>query len=185
VPEAPAERLLGSHHPQREVLQVPRHAHSPALVAEMALDLAEDRGDGVAGQARVAVGVEAVDRLHQAQRSHLHEVVGRLVDGAVALGEPDGERHVAHDQPVTGGDVAFAAEALEQGAVRFVLARPGTAAVRSRFRDASRTSVACDTPRHGPSQRLANMSAGQVGRTPERGGVLGRSGGYGTSGGGG
>ena len=55
----------------RQLLQVARHAHGPALVAEVALELAEDRRDGERRERRLARGVEAVDRLEQAERRDL------------------------------------------------------------------------------------------------------------------
>ena len=64
---------------QRELLEVARDPHGPRAVAEVALDLAEDRRDRVARERHLARQVEAVDRLHEAQRRDLEEVVERLL----------------------------------------------------------------------------------------------------------
>ncbi len=72
----------GAVDPQRKLLEVARHAHGPRPVAEVALDLAQDRGDRVGGERDLALDVEAVDRLDQAQRGDLHEVVQRLLAAA-------------------------------------------------------------------------------------------------------
>ena len=83
-----------------ELLQVARHAHGPALVAEVALELAEDRRDRERGERGLALRVEAVDRLQQAERGDLHEVVERLAAALVAAGELAGERQEALDERV-------------------------------------------------------------------------------------
>ena len=83
---------------QRELLQVARDAHRPGPVAEVALDLAEDRRHGVAGERDLAVEVEAVDRLDEAERRDLEEVVERLLGALVAARELAGERQEALDE---------------------------------------------------------------------------------------
>ena len=67
---------------QRELLQVARDAHRPRAVAEVALDLAEDRRHRVAREGDVARQVEAVDRLDEAQAGDLEEVVEAAPRGA-------------------------------------------------------------------------------------------------------
>ena len=81
-----------------ELLEVARHADGPRPVAEVALELAEDRRDGVAREGDVALGVEAVDRLDQAERRDLDEVLQRLLGALVATRELAGERQEALDQ---------------------------------------------------------------------------------------
>src|SRR5919205_833529 len=85
-------------HAQCELLEVARHPHRPRAVAEVALDLAEDRGHRVAGEGHLAVEIEAVDGLHQPQAGHLEEVVEGLVGALVAAGELAGERQEALDE---------------------------------------------------------------------------------------
>src|SRR3712207_8947158 len=55
----------------------------------------EDRRDRVAGERDLAGRVEAVDRLDQAQRRDLHEVVERLVGALVAARQLAGQREEA------------------------------------------------------------------------------------------
>src|SRR6266516_4067736 len=57
-----------------QLLQAARHPHRPALVAEVALDLADDVRRRVGRQLDPSVEVEAVDRLDQADRADLDEV---------------------------------------------------------------------------------------------------------------
>ena len=99
---------------ERALLQIARHMQSPALVAERALELAEDRRRRVARELGSAAGLEAVDRLDQPEAGDLHEVVERLVGVAVAEREVAGERDEALDQLVAGSDVAVAVVAHEE-----------------------------------------------------------------------
>src|SRR5450432_3434455 len=73
---------------QRELqlLEPPRHADGPALVPEVPLDLAHDRGRGVGRELDAALKVESVDRLDQPDGRDLGEVVEPLA----AVAEPAG-----------------------------------------------------------------------------------------------
>src|SRR5207248_8411327 len=73
--------------PHVQLLEAAWHAHGPAAVAEMSLDLADDVRRGVGGQLDAAREVEAVDRLDQADRADLHQVVELLAAVGVASGE--------------------------------------------------------------------------------------------------
>jgi len=99
---------------QRHLLQVSRDAHRPRAVAEVALDLAEDGGDGVAGERDLAVEVEAVDGLDQPERGDLHEVVERLLRALVTTGQLAGEREEALDEHLAVDGVAPVQVALEE-----------------------------------------------------------------------
>src|SRR3954468_15206919 len=79
----------------RELLQVARHAHRPAAVAEVALEFAQDRGHGKARERGLAVRVEAVDGLQQAEARDLHQVVERLAAALIAACELAGKRQEA------------------------------------------------------------------------------------------
>src|SRR4051812_31361899 len=105
----------------RELLQVARDAHRPAAVAEVALELAQDGGDGETRERRLATWVKAVDRLQQAEAGDLDQVVQRLSPALVAAGELAGERQEATDQRGAGRLVAVVG-ALQQRAVG---TRPG------------------------------------------------------------
>ena len=85
-----------------QLLQRARHADGPALVAEVALDLADHVGRGVGGERHLAVQLEAVDRLDQADRAHLLDVLQRLAAAGVAAGQRAHERQVALDQLARG-----------------------------------------------------------------------------------
>src|SRR5207249_604726 len=75
----------------------PGDAHGPALVAEMALQLADDRWRGVGGELESPLRVEAVDGFQEPDRRHLDEVV----EGLAPVGEAPGE---VLGQPEMGGD---------------------------------------------------------------------------------
>ena len=52
-----------------------RHAQHPSAVAEMALDLAEDRRDREARERGATVELVAVDRLHEPEARDLDQIV--------------------------------------------------------------------------------------------------------------
>ena len=58
------------------------------MVAEVALELSEDGGDGKARERESALGVEPLDRLEQAERGDLLEIVGFLA-AAITASELD------------------------------------------------------------------------------------------------
>ncbi len=87
-------------HPQ--LLQPPRHPDGPALVAEVALDLADDRGRRVGGELHAAIGVEAVDGLDEPDRADLDEVLEGLAAVAEAAGAVLDQRQVQVHQRVAG-----------------------------------------------------------------------------------
>ena len=71
---------------QVQLLQTAGDPDRPALVAEVALQLADDGRCGVGGELDLTVRVEPVDRLHQADRSDLHEILNW--EGCYGLEEP-------------------------------------------------------------------------------------------------
>ena len=64
----------------------------------MALYLAQDRGRGVGGELKSAVGVKAVEGLDEADRAHLDEVVERLATVLELAREEAHEVEVAHHE---------------------------------------------------------------------------------------
>ncbi|GAC1379391.1 MAG: hypothetical protein NVSMB48_02820 [Marmoricola sp.] len=82
-------------------------------------DLPADRGPGIGVEAHAAVGIEAVDRVDQADRAHLHDVVMHLaswmdvMDTAVHQREVGVDRLVAELAAVR-RSVGFATEATEE-----------------------------------------------------------------------
>jgi hypothetical protein len=108
------------------VVQTARHAHRPDAVAEMALQLAEDGRRGEGGEGDAALGVEAVDRVHQPQARHLEKVVEGLVRAAVALGEAFREGQVAPHELLARRGVARPDEVVPEPLLAGeVLLRPG------------------------------------------------------------
>ena len=103
-----------------ELLDAAAGAHGPALVAEVPLQLADDRPGREGGEVDAAGRVEPVDRLDQRHRRHLHEVVQRLAPVEEASGELVG-------QPEVGGDQLLACGRIEGWTVRSrgVRQRPG------------------------------------------------------------
>ncbi len=103
-----AAQLLGQLGGRRadlhaQLLQAARHPDRPALVAEVALDLADDRRGRVGRELHAAVGVEAVDRLDQADRADLDEVLERLTAVAEAPRAVLDQRQVQVHEVVAGG----------------------------------------------------------------------------------
>jgi hypothetical protein len=88
--------------------------HRPAVVAEVALELAEHRRHRVGGERGLPRRVEAVDRLDQPERGDLHEVVEWLVGAPVAPRHAAGERQEARDELLARGLVAVAVIADEE-----------------------------------------------------------------------
>jgi hypothetical protein len=84
----------------------------PALVAEVAPELAENGGCGVAREPVAATGLEAINRLDQAKARDLDQVVQRLVPVRVAKRQVTGERQEALYQLLPRRDVAIVVVAL-------------------------------------------------------------------------
>ena len=77
-------------------------------IAEVALELTEDRGDRVSVKARAAGRIEAVERLQHPQAGDLEEVIDPLTSAAVAKGEAAREGKVVLGELLTGGPAACA-----------------------------------------------------------------------------
>ena len=97
-----------------ELLQVARDPHRPAPVPEVALDLADDRRHGERRERGLARRVEAIDRLDQAERRHLDQVLERLAAVPVPTRQRMGERQEPHDELIPRGPVPFAVVAHEK-----------------------------------------------------------------------
>ena len=80
----------------------------------MPLDLADDVRRRVGGQLDTALEVEAVDRLDQADRTDLDQVVELLAAVRVAPRERPHERHVPLDQLLARGQVAVVVVGAQQ-----------------------------------------------------------------------
>ena len=114
----------------RELLQTTRYAHAPALVAEMAFDLAQDSGCRKRRELESALGVKAVDSLEQTQIADLHEVVERLAAILKFVGKKPYQVHMGHDELFAGVRITGLLVATKQLAgfllVPSGLAAPGT-----------------------------------------------------------
>ena len=75
---------------QAQLLHPPRDVEGPGAVAEVALDLADDRRHRVRRELHAALDVEALDREHEPDRADLDEVLERLAAPGVAGGEASG-----------------------------------------------------------------------------------------------
>jgi hypothetical protein len=82
----------------------------PGLVAEVAPELADDRGHGEGAEHHAEARVEAVDRLEDAHHRDLHEVVEGLALVGEAPGAVDCKPAMLFDQRVA--DVSIAAAAV-------------------------------------------------------------------------
>ncbi len=74
--------------------------HGPRTVAEMALDLSDDRRHCVRRELHSPLDVEALDREHEPDGADLHEVLHGLATARVTRGDLAHERHELLDDPV-------------------------------------------------------------------------------------
>ena len=156
-----------------QLLQVARDAHRPALVAEVTLELAEDGRDGEARERGLAARVEAVDRLQQAERRDLDEVVERLAAALVAARELARERQEAlHERLARGGVAAMGA--LEQRAVGARPGRPAVVVAGICSRRACADGWIVEMLQEAELVQLRRVRAGGLGRSHPSGGGLGR-----------
>ena len=131
APELHGQRFDEARELHVQFLEPARHAHRPALVAEVALDLADDVRRRVGRQLDAAVEVEAVDRLDQADRPDLDEILELLAAIGVAAGERAHQRHVLLDQLLARLEVALLVVAPQQDLVGLVhLAAPFSVSTR-------------------------------------------------------
>ena len=82
-------------HGGTDLLQAPRHPHHPPLVAEVPLDLADDRGRGVGGELQAAPGLEAVQGVDEADAADLDQIAERLAAAVEAARDVLDDRQVA------------------------------------------------------------------------------------------
>ena len=86
----------------RKLLQTTRNAHAPALVAEVALDLAQNGGRSKRRKLKSTLGVKAIDGFQQTQVTDLHEVVEGLAAVLKFIGKKPYQVHVGHDELLAG-----------------------------------------------------------------------------------
>src|SRR4051812_30216513 len=141
-----------------QLLEAARHAHRPAAVAEVTLDLADDVRRRIGGQLDAAVDVEAVDRLDQPDRADLNEVLELLAAVGVPAGQGTDERHVLLDQLLAGSQVSVLVVAAQEGLVALVR-HQAVAALSIRF---------CSSIHSAPSRSIAPNPSTTVSSTRRR-----------------
>src|SRR5205807_2035348 len=99
---------------QRPLLEIAGDVDRPALVAEVALELADDRGSGEAREFLAAPRLESLDGVQQPDRGDLDEVIQWLAAVYVAQSELARERQKAPDQLLPDGRLAVQVVGLEQ-----------------------------------------------------------------------
>ena len=147
-----------------QLLQAPRHAHGPALVAEVALDLAHDGRRGERRELEPTRQVEPVDGLDEADRAHLHEVVEGLAPVLELGGQEAHEVEVAHDELLAGLLVPLLLVAPEQ-LPRAVFV-PRKLALRHPGRDAPARRDLCPTLAAIGHRSRQSPSRGRARRRP-------------------
>ena len=161
---APARARRWPCRSQPQLLEPARHPDRPALVAEVALDLADDRRRGVRRELHAALGVEPVDRLDQADGGDLDEVVERLA----AVAEPAGA--VLHQgqvqvRPVPRGMRCRSRSRRSASAsTRTARARAGPGRARRPVGPRVLRSEPCRTGRPGSAPRTRHRSRVKVSR---------------------
>ena len=83
-----------------ELLDPTRHAHRPSLVAEVPLQLSDDRRRRERRELQAAFGLEALDGLQQTDERDLAQIVERLAAMLEPSREELGEPHVGFDELV-------------------------------------------------------------------------------------
>jgi hypothetical protein len=112
--------------PEDPLLDVARHMHRPATVPEMALELAENRGDGESREGSATLGIEPIDRLDEPNARNLDQVVEWLGSSRVPGRQPPGERHEPVDQLLSDGRRAVLGESPQElSLIGELLTRPG------------------------------------------------------------
>nr|WP_255292614.1 hypothetical protein [Micromonospora sp. WMMA1996] len=106
---------LGRVHQQVPLLQAAGDPDPPAVVPEVALQLAQDGRGGIARERHPAPRVVRVDRLDQAVAGNLDEVVERLAPVGEPPGQRHGERAVHLDQALAGAPGGRADGVVQQG----------------------------------------------------------------------
>ena len=150
--------------PQRQLLQIARHPHRPRPIAEIALDLPQDRRHRITRERHIAAQIEPIDRLHQPQTRHLEQVVERLLRPLIAprqLAAPTaGTAPPATRDPPDRGDPDTARTARDPRWRAGSLRRAAVVARAGPGRGASRRS--CPRGRVGPMRRGSRRQMGAL-----------------------
>ncbi len=122
---------LGLFNLERQLLDAARYMHDPAAIAEVALQLAEDRRNREGLEGDAPSRVEAVDRLHQPEAGDLLEVLDRLMRAAVAVRELVGQRQEAPNQRLSSVGITVLLPGDEQMVDWFTRRRSSAASYNS------------------------------------------------------
>src|SRR5262245_47985617 len=139
-----------------ELLHPARHVQRPRAIAEVPLDLADDRGDGVRRELDAPRRVEPLDREEEPDGADLDEVLLRLAPAGVARRQAPHERHVPVHELVP-RLVVPRPIGLDQGDEVDVLAGRRHAGT---LRYAAETTSSTETP--SPSSRSPTSSTSRV-----------------------
>lgn len=160
--------LEGAAQPALELLEASRRPHHPAVVAEVAGQLAAHRRHGEGEQVVAALGLEAGDRHDQADVGHLDEVVVGEPAAPVApgdrLGDAAVDQHELAAQVLAGVVVLGSAEPVQQRLGARGTLRAGEAGgVSRRHGSVPRTRcgpAVCSAvrPSHNPSTIARNLT---------------------------
>ena len=172
-----AHRAVDREHSLCALLQVARRPHAPGVVAEVALHLAHHRRHRVGAERDAARRVVAVDRLHQADRRDLDEVLGRHPLRLVAARDRARQRQVALHEMLAQRRVATLAVSAEQQRLSPAVARTASGTCLSAtawgyFRGRDR-HLGCPYPdggseTHAPLVRPERATLRRTGRAPAR-----------------
>ena len=113
VAERRAEALGGREQLEPRLGRLARRAHGPGVVAQPAAHLADHGRHGVADEVGAEAGIEALERLRQAQRGGLLEVLD-VAGVAVAARQAPHDRAHARDELLARGEVAGADVSAQQ-----------------------------------------------------------------------
>jgi hypothetical protein len=111
--ELPRERRNRTVDLYPALLDRARDANGPSRVAEVALDLAENRRHREARERRAALELVPVDRFDEPDARHLDQVVHRLAGGAVAPRELAREGQESRDEAFARAQVTILEVRLE------------------------------------------------------------------------
>jgi hypothetical protein len=92
-------------HADARLLITPRYPDRAAAIAQVPLDLTEDVRDRERGEPDFPVGLEPIDRLDEADRAHLHEILETLAAVRIRTGDRHDQRYVRLDQAFSSGEV--------------------------------------------------------------------------------
>ena len=92
-------------HADARLLITPWYPDCAAAIAQVPLDLPEDVRDRERGELDFSVGLETIDRLDEADRPDLHEILETFAAVRIRAGDRHDQRDVRLDQAFSSGEV--------------------------------------------------------------------------------